>query len=706
MSTYIDTNHIGESDNTNAQTIASWMHNHGFKLAQDTYNKLSSAGFKTIEDFKLMKSSEIVDAATRMNIMLVDQFALKRARDELGNKKNFVDPEELAIINSIDLKIKVFEDQLNNLTSKEKNIQNIRERIEHEIQTTFKMLSKALHDRKAKLLQTITTISQINNDKIKERKNEINQSLGSINKYKTDTANLMDTAIALNELKNRKVKIEANAQQILKIIKETNERNSTNINENVNFVLDATNIVQAISHLGKHVVPILQSLQYDNNDDKQNKSSIRIEHRIHDEDNKENDINWVSKDFKVENNDIRRMIDDTKTSEKQLQINYENARKLANEAFDQVISETNQQRTKVLAQIDEIHNYKVSQIEEQKQKVNNFLQTLNQNTIPNPKPPQYDKIAINISITGQMSYVKSVLPNIAWIENLPYAPFIQVQSVESRSATILIFITKALNEAGNVKPTRIKLQHTLLDQNEEKSVANIEAVEWITDKINIDQDVMKYEITSLESATIYLLRVCAENMNGWGLFCDSSAFRTEPESIELQDHWNSNSKSDAIQISNSSIFLTALSMNDSYCNKSAYLRQIVNTGINIWKFQLLNCAGDSWALIGIWKVKNDKVKLNTETFFLHKGKSGDNGYGYAVNSGRKHNGSAVEFYGVKCTEKSVVIEMTLNFNDLSLSYKINCVDYGKAYDITKEAYRAVVTLPRPKTQCVLLSYSC
>eukprot|EP01084_Bolivina_argentea_P053706 98552_1 len=312
MSTYIDTNHIGESGNTNPQSIASWMQKHGFKLAQDTYNKLSSAGFKTIEDFKLMKSSEIVDAATRMNIMLVDQFALKRARDELGNKKNFVDPEELAIINSIDLKIKVFEDQLNNLTSKEKNIQNIRERIEHEIQTTFKMLSKALHDRKAKLLQTITTISQINNDKIKERKNEINQSLGSINKYKTDTANLMDTAIALNELKNRKVKIEANAQQILKIIKETNERNSTNINENVNFVLDATNIVQAISHLGKHVVPILQSLQYDNNDkikvawkindDKQNKYTIRIEHRIHDEDSKENDMNWISKDFEVESN--------------------------------------------------------------------------------------------------------------------------------------------------------------------------------------------------------------------------------------------------------------------------------------------------------------------------------------------------------------------------------------------------------------------
>ena len=48
--------------------------------------------------------------------------------------------------------------------------------------------------------------------------------------------------------------------------------------------------------------------------------------------------------------------------------------------------------------------------------------------------------------------------------------------------------------------------------------------------------------------------------------------------------------------------------------------------------------------------------------------------------------------------------MTLNLNQLQLSYKINDTDYGKAFDVEKTSYRAAATLYYKETKFTLLSY--
>ena len=191
-----------------------------------------------------MKSSEIVETAKELNIRVVDRFALKRARDKLGEKKNFIDPQELAIINSIDLKLTSFQDKANNLNITQKNIENEKQRIQLEINTTFTTLTKALNERKTKLLEKLDEIVNKTNEEIKKRENDVNQSLDSIKKHKHDTDNLMDTAIALNELKDRKLKIQQHEQEIIKIIQQSNEQHTAQINKKIRFTLDATATLQ------------------------------------------------------------------------------------------------------------------------------------------------------------------------------------------------------------------------------------------------------------------------------------------------------------------------------------------------------------------------------------------------------------------------------------------------------------------------------
>ena len=46
-------------------------------------------------------------------------------------------------------------------------------------------------------------------------------------------------------------------------------------------------------------------------------------------------------------------------------------------------------------------------------------------------------------------------------------------------------------------------------------------------------------------------------------------------------------------------------------------------------------------------------------------------------------------YAQEC-EKGDVIKMTLNMIDLTLSFEINDIDYGKAFDIKQGKYKAVI----------------
>merc|ERR1712228_378981 len=125
-----------------------------------------------------------------------------------------------------------------------------------------------------------------------------------------------------------------------------------------------------------------------------------------------------------------------------------------------------------------------------------------------------------------------------------------------------------------------------------------------------------------------------------------------------------------------------------YKKASCYLENIVESGRWEWKFQLVRTYTSSvrWAMIGISKAQKF---LPMDTYFT----IGHNqGYGYSTSDGRKTTvigGYAAAPYGKKCVDGDIV-EMILDFDELSLSFKVNGIDYGKSHYITHGKYRAAV----------------
>eukprot|EP01084_Bolivina_argentea_P285394 489396_1 len=137
-------------------------------------------------------------------------------------------------------------------------------------------------------------------------------------------------------------------------------------------------------------------------------------------------------------------------------------------------------------------------------------------------------------------------------------------------------------------------------------------------------------------------------------------------------------------------------------HQSAYLCNVVSEGIHIWKI-LVNKVSDSWNDIGIWKTKLGEPILNN--YFVSNKHSG---YSYFLSHGKKSipesPGKCGPKYGVACRSCDI-ITMTLNFDTLTLSFKVNAIDYGKAFDIEKTTYRAAISCYYKGDGFSLLSYT-
>ena len=128
---------------------------------------------------------------------------------------------------------------------------------------------------------------------------------------------------------------------------------------------------------------------------------------------------------------------------------------------------------------------------------------------------------------------------------------------------------------------------------------------------------------------------------------------------------------------------------------SSLLTNIVSTGIHIWTFKA-NESNSCDDIIGIRKSNADSRKEHLQLSLDNGGDGSVNSVGYGLNLIRRltnpaDNGRWGKSYGQRW-DSGDVIEMKLNFNDLSLSYKINEKDYGKAFTIESDKYRAAVTL--------------
>ena len=149
-------------------------------------------------------------------------------------------------------------------------------------------------------------------------------------------------------------------------------------------------------------------------------------------------------------------------------------------------------------------------------------------------------------------------------------------------------------------------------------------------------------------------------------------------------------------------------------SNSAFLTNIIDHGIHHWRFKIKQCAklrgsennwgGEWYTTLGIWKVKSDdnEEKLPINTYFSEKYK-GSRSYGFAYNIGElldidgglpKDSGNSTDDkfkYGIKCTTNDI-IDMICDLEKYELRFNINTKKYGKAFDIEKCKYRAVINL--------------
>ena len=122
---------------------------------------------------------------------------------------------------------------------------------------------------------------------------------------------------------------------------------------------------------------------------------------------------------------------------------------------------------------------------------------------------------------------------------------------------------------------------------------------------------------------------------------------------------------------------------------SSYGQRVVDSGIFKWRLRIDQCTNDGF-MLGIRRVKGDEADLPTKYWFT----KGGFGNGYAFRSivdehARLTNDRGFALgrqYGSN-SPNGAIIEMMLDLDNLTLSYIINDVDYGKAFDIAKGKYR-------------------
>ena len=169
---------------------------------------------------------------------------------------------------------------------------------------------------------------------------------------------------------------------------------------------------------------------------------------------------------------------------------------------------------------------------------------------------------------------------------------------------------------------------------------------------------------------------------------------------------------------------------------SSYCKRIVKSGIFSWRFKIEDCTNfrpttGGKFMIGIWSGVPPKLPQDededttssdeddgefieettsgtrideeppTESYFTEYGK----GYGFdpvgAILTNREGHTDDTLKYGVKC-KNGTIIEMILNLNELTLSYKIDGKSYGKAFDVEKHGYRAAVYMMEINDSITLL----
>ena len=137
--------------------------------------------------------------------------------------------------------------------------------------------------------------------------------------------------------------------------------------------------------------------------------------------------------------------------------------------------------------------------------------------------------------------------------------------------------------------------------------------------------------------------------------------------------------------------------------RSSYGKRIIDSGIFKWILKINQWENNGF-MLGLRTVKSNDDIPPTNTWFTECGYK--NGYGFRIRpsltslTGPEGYAGGKE-YGVE-PQNGAIIEMILDLDNLTLSYIIDGVDYGKAFDVTEGKFRLALFLHKVGDSLTLL----
>ena len=169
-----------------------------------------------------------------------------------------------------------------------------------------------------------------------------------------------------------------------------------------------------------------------------------------------------------------------------------------------------------------------------------------------------------------------------------------------------------------------------------------------------------------------------------------------------KDEFDDEKTNAIIIIKENSIELPKMESRSKGIYVNSYLTNIASEGIHVWKFK---GTAINWSdRIGIMNIDigTFKLKGDFDEFGGYAFRMGGvlNDWQECKNGDIAHKTLNLKDYGHEC-KNGDIIQMTINLKDLTLNYKINNKDCGKAFDINKGRYKAAISFDYNGQSCIL-----
>lgn len=162
-----------------------------------------------------------------------------------------------------------------------------------------------------------------------------------------------------------------------------------------------------------------------------------------------------------------------------------------------------------------------------------------------------------------------------------------------------------------------------------------------------------------------------------------------------QDKFDAKCTAELLQISGDTII--CINKEHEAKVRHAYLENIVNTGIHIWKFKYnkkhINTQAPDMAAIGIWRTESGPIMLSSRHIDDTLANSTCTGYAVTMGGQKTNPGNPTFFSKESCksAKHGDIIEMKLDLNQSILTFKLNDEHNTKFENIAIGSYRAVAS---------------